>query len=77
MVQKSIQIELSFKSISQPQRWVYQQMDVCMLTYLTKENADHEGIWRSVHCRLCINCYGTAKWGGGGGVGPRPLQHTT
>ncbi len=24
----------------------------------------HEGIWRTMHCRLCINCYGTC-WGGG------------
>jgi hypothetical protein len=28
----------------------------------------HGGIWRTMHCRLCINCYGTGFGGRGRGV---------
>jgi hypothetical protein len=35
-----------------------------------KVGHNHGGIWRTMHCRLCINCYGTGKWVvGGGGCG--------
>jgi hypothetical protein len=27
------------------------------------EDRDHGGIWRTMHCRLCINCYGSGNWG--------------
>ncbi len=39
----------------------------------------HVGIWRTMHCRLCINCYGTGMWmcvkcGGGGGCWSPPIS---
>ncbi len=35
----------------------------------------HGGIWRTMHCRLCINCYGTGQWEGMG-QHPLPPCHT-
>jgi hypothetical protein len=42
---------------------------------------NHGGTWRTMHCRLCINCYGTGSWecvclGGwrGGCYTPPPIK---
>ncbi len=38
-------------------------------------NWSHGGIWRTMHCRLCLNCYGTSYCVCGGGVvKQRPLS---
>jgi hypothetical protein len=33
----------------------------------TRDRVKHGGIWRTMHCRLCIGCYGAAASGAGGG----------
>ncbi len=36
----------------------------------------HGGIWRTIHCRLHINCYGTGLWVGDGIATPPPPPST-
>jgi hypothetical protein len=38
------------------------------------DGREHGGTWKTMPCRLCINCYGTAV--GGGGVALPPLPHS-
>ncbi len=50
-----------------------------MIGYIYSGN--HRGIWRTMHYRLCIDCYGTGYsecvcvFGGGGGLNPPPYTH--
>jgi hypothetical protein len=30
--------------------------------YIPVYSKNHGGILRTMHCRLCINCYGTSYW---------------
>ncbi len=34
-------------------------------------------MWRTIHCRLCIKCYGIGKWKGGGECSNSPLHTQT
>ncbi len=46
---------------------------------MNRIHSKHGGIWRTMHCRLCINCYRNrlvGQWGGGGGYHPQhPHTH--
>ncbi len=45
-----------------------------ILGILTICTLEHGGTWRTMHCRLCIKCYGTGQWGGGRCALPQPLH---
>ncbi len=43
---------------------------------MTEKGKEHGGIWRTMHCRLCINVTEKASGKGWGDVTPPPPKHT-
>ncbi len=45
----------------------------CRICTFQVGGGDHGGIWKTMHCRLCMDCYGTVMLGGGGCIAtPNP-----
>ncbi len=61
--------------------WKLLKVPFCVHTGTTKFHVIstflyHGGIWRTIHCRFPINCYGTGLWVGDGIATPPPSTHT-